>query len=159
MNKMNGMIVASIIGLASISQAMVPPWYYQVLQFDAAVEAVAERYNTTDQAADADALLVSSIVERADDTFLVTTDKAVCVVELVVKELNNHNGKPMPIGGIPAITGKVTECTGNKAALKTVTYEKISAKMDKAAAKGNFILAASVNAKGTIKLTYKTKDN
>ena len=160
MTKLNGLVVALIIGLASISQAMIAPWYRQVRQFDAAVEAVAEHLNTAGEAADADELQISKVEELVDDTFVVTTDKATCTVVIVTKELNNHNGKPMPIGGVPAISGQVTKCSVNKAAVVTKSYDKISAKMDKAVAKGNFITAVSVTGKkGTIKLTYKSDDN
>ena len=155
MTKINAIIFAAVIGIATVSQAMIAPWYRQVRQFDAAVEAVAERFEVDD----ADELLVSSVQEMADDSFVVTTDKATCSVEIVSKVLVSHNGKPMPIVGAPQLSGKVIKCASNKSVSATKSYEKISAKMDKAAAKGNFIIAVGVNAKGTIKLTYKTDDN
>jgi hypothetical protein len=153
MKKVNGMFLVVIFGLSNVSQAMIAPWYMQIRQIDAAVEAVAERFKIDES----DALLLSDIQEREDDSFLVSTDKQACVVELVSSIMKSHNGKP--IAGAPSVTGKVISCEAHSVAMPTKSYEKISAKMSKAAAIGKFITGVHISPKGTIKLIYKTKDN
>lgn len=134
------------IAVTSTSNAMMAPEYRQLRVLDAAVEEMATNYFNFE---DADEAPIAAIKTEANGDVSVTINNTVCLVAL--------KAKPLPPGaaGTPGIIAKIKECGVIREDLKTVTYEKVMAKMRAAAQLGKIVLGVDITKKGSIKLTVK----
>lgn len=153
--KANLFVIAAMMTFSIVSNAMIAPWYMQIREIDAAVEAVAEHLDVDgDGDVDANELKVSAIIDKLDGTFQVFTDTKDCTVEVKKTILKPIGGSKPIMAGAPSVTGEIKICHNMKEAVKAVTYEKISVKLDKAASIAKIVTGVKVSAKGKIIVSY-----
>ncbi len=154
-------VIATLMTLSTVSQAMMAPWYRQIRQIDTAVEAMQEKLEKSstahvdDKVEEAEELKLQVIQEQEEGVFFIATKYTSCIVTLTQKDLQKGPGG-MIIAGAPSYTTKVTGCQeiNEEAQGRTLTYEKISAKLDKAASLGKMVTSVMISSTGKAKITY-----
>lgn len=159
--KRNLLVITVMMAFSMASQAMMAPWYRQIRQIDTAVEAIQEKLekmssaNADDKVEEADELKLQVIQEQEEGVFFIATKYTSCLVTLTQKELKKGpNG--IVIAGAPGYDAKVSGCRtlGEEEQGRTMSYEKISAKLDKAASLGKMVEGVMISSTGKVKITY-----
>lgn len=136
----------SSMTLASSAFAMISPSYMTVKVIDAAVEEMAEKMFSYEDAEEAP---IASI-EVLSKGIQVTINNTSCLVTIT--------RKPLPPGaaGSPGVIAKISDekrdCQVIREDLKTVTYDKVLQKLDRAAKLGKIVQKVSVTNSGKIKI-------
>jgi hypothetical protein len=143
---MKKMILVSSLLFGLNSLAMISPAYMYLRNLDTAATAMATQvmsYETEDE------LPISEIAILENGEVQVTTQGQACLFEMAAK--------PLPPGavGVPGLTAKVIQCGTIREDLKTLTYDKILDRLNKAASMGKQVTGVKVTKTGKIKLTYK----